>query len=266
LAKSSICFLGPKGSFSHQAVEIIGREDELIPRNTITDVFNGVIDDECQKGLVPIENSLEGPVNETLDNLFYKKIFINMEIEIQINLVLASKSKEFDVIYSHPHAIQECREYLSRRAKSKIIPVESTSRAAELASINPRTAAICSEMAAKIYDLNVLDQNIQDSVNITRFFLISKEETIEGNKSSVIFTVPHTSGSLYHVLEKFYKEKINLSMIYSRPLRNIPWRYYFYVEYEGSKDEKLLDELNSVTTSIGFKGSYFKVLNNNSRL
>ncbi|BBG24486.1 Prephenate dehydratase [Sulfuracidifex tepidarius] len=261
---NSICFLGPIGSFSHQAATMITGEKELIPKGTITDVFNSINDKECHEGLVPIENSLEGPVNETLDNLFYKNLFINLEIEVPINLVLASKNDKFNIVYSHPHAIQECRDYIVRKSLDKVIPVESTSRAAELASVDPNAAAICSEMAARIYNLRILDRNIEDNVNITRFFLISRKETKEGNKSSLIFTVPHTSGSLYHVLGKFYEEKINLSMIYSRPLKSIPWRYYFYVEYEGNKNERLLEKLREVTTSLSFKGSYSKFLNNNS--
>ncbi len=263
---NSICFLGPIGSFSHQAVTMVAEEKVLIPKGTITGVINSISEEECSEGLVPIENSLEGPVNETLDNLFYKEnLFINLEIEIPINLVLASKNDKFNIVYSHPHAIQECRDYIRRKSFDKVIPVESTSRAAELASTDPNAAAICSEMAARIYNLRIFDQNIEDNVNITRFFLISKKETREGTKSSLIFTIPHESGSLYHVLGKFYEEKINLNMIYSRPLKSIPWRYYFYVEYEGNKNERLLNKLSEVTTSVSFKGSYSKFSNNDSR-
>jgi prephenate dehydratase len=264
---SSICFLGPLGSFSHHAAALVAENRELLPKVTITDVFRSVGNDECTEGLVPIENSLEGPVNETLDNLFYKEnIFINLEIELPINLVIASIGDNFDIVYSHSHALQECREYLSRRRLSKIIPVESTSKAAEMASKDPRSAAICSEMAARLYGLKIIDYNIQDNINITRFFLISKTEMQKGNKSSMIFTIPHISGSLYHVLGKFYEEKVNLSMIYSRPLKNIPWRYYFYIEYEGEKNHKLIEKLKGVTTSLYFKGSYEKLSNNYTRL
>ncbi|BDC19253.1 hypothetical protein HS5_21430 [Acidianus sp. HS-5] len=135
--------------------------------------------------------------------------------------------------------------------------MESTSKAALLAISDPNSAALCSEFAAKLYGLKILVNEVQDyDSNITKFALISKKVSLTGERSIMLFTVPDLPGSLYKVLEKFYVLSKNLKMIYSRPVRSIPWHYYFYIEYEGTFDKDLLNELKKVTTSLKFKGSY----------
>ncbi|MCY0860312.1 MAG: prephenate dehydratase [Sulfolobaceae archaeon] len=255
---NGIYYLGPKGSFSDEASQVLNISGNRIPIGTITDVFSKV-NETNGIGVVPIENSLEGPVGETLDNLFrYDNIFVNYEIILKIRLVLASKGKEPKRVYSHPHALQEARNYLIRSKINNIIPVESTSKAAELASKDLEAAAICSEYAAKLYNLDVLEKDIQDSENYTRFLVISKEKRLSGAKTMLLFTVEDKPGALYKVLEKFYTSNINITMIYSRPLRTLPWHYYFFLEYQGdiSSNDELFRELSTVTKDLKVKGSY----------
>ncbi|MBP1357493.1 MAG: ACT domain-containing protein [Sulfolobus sp.] len=236
---------------------------DRVPLPTISDIFK-VVDDSGHIGIVPVENSIEGPVGETLDNLFrYDNIFVNYEVIMKVNLVLASKSMNPKKIYSHPHAIQEARGFLLQRGFKNIIPVESTSKAAELASNDPEAGAICSRYAAQLYGLVVIDDNIQDDPeNYTRFLVISKKKYFKGDKSMIFFTVEDKPGALYRVLEVFYKYNINITMIYSRPIRTLPWHYYFFLEYNGDvSDDKLFEDLKKVTKDLKIKGSYVTLQN-----
>ncbi|AHC51088.1 prephenate dehydratase [Sulfolobus acidocaldarius SUSAZ] len=220
-------------------------------------------------GVVPIENSKEGPVHESLDNLFrYENIYVNYEVEKNINLVIASNQainsiKDVKKVYSHPHAIQEAKEKLEELGLHNIIPVESTSIAAKYASEDKYAAAICSRYAAQINNLNILLENVENGVNLTRFVIISNRFKISGEKTMIFFTIPHKPGSLYKVLERFYVNNINLTMIYSRPLKVEPWKYYFYVEFEGGLDEDKVDsaikEISQITLSVKIKGSMSKL-------
>ncbi|BCU70559.1 prephenate dehydratase [Stygiolobus caldivivus] len=264
---NGIYFLGPKGSFSNEVADML--EGNKVPLKTISEIFQKVENEDNVIGIVPIENSLEGPVHETLDNLYkYDKIYVNSYVEKEIKLVLAvnnsiNKIEDIKRVYSHNHALQEAKAALQRLNLMNIIPVESTSAAALYASKDREAAAICSQYAASLYGLRILMNNIQDNLNITRFIIISKKITINGDRTMIFFNVPHKPGSLYKALEKFYKYNVNLTMIYSRPLKVIPWQYYFYIEFEGELNDirikNLIEELRNVVTNIKVKGSYFKL-------
>ncbi|MEM0092039.1 MAG: prephenate dehydratase domain-containing protein [Saccharolobus sp.] len=252
-------YLGPQGSFTHEAASLVG--DRLLAEPTISAVFKKVDESRDSIGVVPIENSLEGPVNETLDNLYrYDNIYVESEISIKVELVLASKSKslnEIKKVYSHPYAFSEAKEKLEELGFKEYIPVESTSRAALLAANDINSGAICSDFAAKIYNLHVVASKLNSDNNYTRFIVISKKLTKEGEKSMILFSVPHKPGALYKVLQIFYEHNINILMIYSRPLKSIPWQYYFYLEYEGSiSNEEFVQKLRSNTTLLKIKGSF----------
>ncbi|EZQ03066.1 prephenate dehydratase [Candidatus Acidianus copahuensis] len=261
-----IYYLGPKGSFSHEvALKIQG--ENYVEQDSISSVF-AAVNKNNGIGVVPIENNREGPVNDTLDNLFHEdEIYINKEIEMPIRLVLAGSSytkiTSETKVYSHNHAIQEAKRTLQKLGITRVIPVDSTSRAAILAK-EENALAICSEFAAKIYGLKVIKSDIQDGINITKFAVISNNITLEGDRSVVLFTVPHKPGGLFRVLQSFYERNINLTMIYSRPLKEIPWRYYFYLEYEGRYMDELMQSMKSNVEEIKFKGS-FSFLYDNAR-
>ncbi|MDT7875758.1 MAG: prephenate dehydratase domain-containing protein [Sulfolobaceae archaeon] len=260
-------YLGPKGSFSHEVAELL--DGNKIAVRSITEIFEKVKSNTNSIGVIPIENSREGPVHESLDNLYnHDQIYVKYEIEKKIELVLAANPAineihEIKKVYSHYHAIQESKETLRMLGISNIIPVDSTSTAASIALEERGSAAICSKYAAKLYGLKILLDNIQDGINLTRFLIISRDLSLNGDKSMLFFTIPHKPGSLYHVLGKFYKYNINLTMIYSRPLKTVPWQYYFYLEFEGELEEervkKAIEELKEVTTSLKIKGSFSRL-------
>lgn len=259
---NGIYYLGPEGSFSHEAASLIN--GKLIGEVTISSVFKRVSENRNSLGVIPIENSLEGPVNETLDNLYnYDDIYIINEIERKIELVLASKTtltNNIKRLYSHPYAFSEARDKIEKIGFNEYIPVESTSKAALMASKDPEAAAICSIFAAKLYNLNVLLTGLNSDNNYTRFIVISKEKKIYGEKSMILFTVPHKPGALFKVLQVFYEYGINISMIYSRPLKSIPWQYYFYLEYEGdTANVEFIEKLRKVTHVLKIKGSFSKI-------
>ncbi|ACP35997.1 Prephenate dehydratase [Sulfolobus islandicus Y.G.57.14] len=262
-----IYYLGPEGSFTHEAATLLNKGN-LKSESTISLVFKKVDEREGSIGVVPIENSLEGPVNETLDNLYnYDNIYVIGEIERKIELALATRSNDLSQIkriYSHPHAFNEAREKLKELGFNEYIPVESTSKAAQIVSQDSEAAAICSTFAAKLYNLKVL-LTINSHNNYTRFIVLSKEMSSNGNKSMILFTVPHKPGALYKVLQVFYDYNINILMIYSRPLKSIPWQYYFYLEYEGNiSNHEFIEKLVKSTSVLKIKGAFSK-LNNDPR-
>ncbi|ARM75858.1 prephenate dehydratase [Acidianus manzaensis] len=257
-----IYYLGPKGSFSHEAaIKFLGSiKGKLNDVATIANVFDS-IKSVNDVGVVPIENSIEGPVNETLDNLYiHNNIYINAIIHLPIKLVLASSSakKISDIkrVYSHYYAYKEAQNKLLKIGIKDVIPVESTSKAAIMSSKDYSSAALCSLFAAKLYNLNILADNLQDHINITKFAVISKKMNYRGKRTTILFTVPDRPGGLFKILEIFYRNNINLTMIYSRPLKSIPWHYYFYVEYEGSINFSLLNKIRQNTPILKIKGSY----------
>ncbi|MEM0120699.1 MAG: prephenate dehydratase domain-containing protein [Thermoprotei archaeon] len=253
--------LGPKGSFTYEAALSLG--SNLVETNTISDVFEAVDSMPNRVGVVPIQNSLEGPVNETLDNLFVRKgVFVNRVVEHKIHLVLASHTGDqgFKRIYSHQHAIREVRRDLINSFGAEIVPVGSTSQAAMLASKDEYGAAICSKVAAELYGLKVILDGLQEDNNITKFGVISKHPSRIGDRTMLLATVPHKPGGLLKFLEPFYEEGINLTMIYSRPLRGSVWQYYFLLEFEGcledSNVDRCLKRLPAVSESMRVCGSY----------
>jgi len=214
-------------------------------------------------GIVPFENSVEGIVHETLDNLEEKRsVYVNMCIEHKIRMCLAVSDdvNSFDdikILYAQPYALAQCRSFVSRNLSHvEIIQVSSTSRALEKVKSESSSACLCSCHGAQMRGVKVLAEDVQDWESYTRFIVISRMLTRAGDRVSLLFTVRHEPGALYRALEVFAKRGINLTMIYSRPLRRIPWRYYFYLEYEGELDEDVLHELEHRCTSVRIVGQY----------
>ncbi|BBD71680.1 prephenate dehydratase [Sulfodiicoccus acidiphilus] len=259
-----IYFLGPEGSYSHEVASLF--QGRPVPVRTITEAFSSAL--KGGAAVVPVENSIEGPVNETLDNLFqHKEIYVNAEVEKEIELVLAvnptvSGISQVRKVYSHPHALKEAAGFLERHGLKEMEVVESTSKAAQTASVTPGAAALCSKLAAELYGLKVLTEGVQDHVNMTRFFLVSTKPSYQGDKTTILFTVPHRPGSLFTALKAFAERDVNLTMIYSRPLKTSPWKYYFYLELEGGIQDPMIsssiEEARSLTSELWLKGSYPK--------
>jgi chorismate mutase/prephenate dehydratase len=241
-----ITCLGPLATFTHLAgLRHFGSSADFIPVDSIKKVFENVETGRAEYGVVPIENSNEGVVSYTLDMFMDSELQVVAEIILQIshNLISKQRSKSrVKKIYSHPQALAQCRGWIESNLPG--IPVAestSTARAAELAARNRNSAAIASDIAARMYDLNIIEKNIEDSrYNITRFLVISKEfpHKTGNDKTSIMFSIKDKPGSLYEILLPFKKANINLTKIESRPSKRKAWEYIFFVDMEGHIDDK----------------------------
>lgn len=263
---NSISFLGPKGTFTHEAASMLG--DNLIPFCNIPAVMESVASGECVKGVVPIENSIEGPVGVTLDSLAHKfdlKIVGEIIIPINQNLVVnkGAKLEDIEDVYSHTQAIAQCSEFISKHNIQPHYAV-STARAAKSIVGDLSKAAIANAKTVELYDLELLISNIQDADNNeTRFIVVSNEDTqpTGNDKTSIIFSIyEDRPGSLYKILGIFEKDNINLTKIESRPSKKGLGKYLFFVDFYGHKDEDLikniLDEIDENTYFLKVLGSY----------
>ncbi len=269
-----IAYLGPEGSFTHQAAESrFGGMSEYLVLPTIHSIFDSVETGRARFGVVPIENNQEGVVGETVDLLREKELHIAAEVFLSIHFAFASQSDSLtDIkrIYSKDIAFRQCSKFLREYFENnniELIPVESTSKAAKLAFKEQDSAAICSHIAARMYGVPVLFDNIGDSdQNRTRFLIISKDfqnQKSQSDKTTIIANLPntHKPGVLFDFLKDFHNRGINLSKIESRPLRQgSSFRYWFLVELEGHYEDKPIKEiLEKHGSHIKILGSYVRV-------
>lgn len=265
-----VAYLGPKATFTHQAsLKYFGSSVEHIPVSTIKDVFEEIIRKKADFGVVPVENTIEGVVNYTLDMFldYDLKIIGEVILEISLHLMSINPDKtQIQRIYSHKFGIAECRDWLLKNMPyAQLIEVESTAKAAEIAKDDYESAAIASESAATVYGLHILERKIDRHLfNYTRFLVIGNEipKPTGNDKTSFIFSVHNEAGALYRALEPFYKNGINMTKIESRPSKKEAWEYVFFADIEGHiEDERVkstLDELKRNTPFFKILGSYPK--------
>lgn len=265
-----VAYLGPKATFTHQAcMQYFGLSAEFVPKKDIADVFDDVNRAKVDFGVVPIENTTEGVVSHTIDMFVTSDIKICGEITIEVALSLLNKTGKLgDVkkIYSHPHAIAECKEWLKEHVPDvPVFDVSSTAMAAQTVSEDPSSAAIASEFAATLYDLQVIEKKIEDHANnFTRFLVIGNKspEKSGGDKTSVMFAIKDTPGALYKMLKPFAERGINLTKIESRPQKGKAWEYIFFADMDGHiSNKKVADALKELETQCSFMkilGSYPK--------
>ncbi len=266
-----VAFQGEKGAYSEEAViQFFGEEVETVPCRDLPTVFSSVESGRVDYGVVPVENSIEGSVNETYDLLLTTGLKVSGEIYLEIHHSLLAHPeadpRKIRRVYSHPQALAQCRVYLLSRGY-EAVPSYDTAGAAKMI-MEERVldaAAIASERTAKLYGLKVIERNIEDyGRNYTRFLVIGdKDAEPTGNdKTSIIFSLPHTPGSLYHALEEFASRMINLTKIESRPTKHRPFEYYFFVDFEGHRLEErvreALEGLLGKSTFLKVLGSYPK--------
>jgi chorismate mutase / prephenate dehydratase len=239
-----IGFLGPMGTFSHAAsVRKFGSSVDYVPLADIPSVFEEVVRGHIDYGLVPVENSLHGGVVDTLDAFLQSSARICAEVLITVhhNLLAKEPWEKITRIYSKPEVFSQCRQFLAATAKGRDVqPTASTSRAAELASIEPGVAAIGSTLAGELYGLHVLFENIEDNPdNVTRFFVIGREVAKRSgdDKTAIMFTTAHKPGALAEVLDVFKENGINLTDIEKRPSQKVNWEYYFFIDAQGHADD-----------------------------
>jgi len=261
-----IAYLGPEGTWSHQAaLARFGESVELIPYASFEDVFSAVERDEVNYGVIPIENSTDGAISQAMDLLAKTdlKICAQMRLNVQ-NCLMANIAEEaIRIIYSHPQVLAQCRDWLLKNyPQADLIAMSSTSSAALRAysESDQGAAALGSRMTSKLANLNILAKNIQDkSSNSTRFVIIGKQGTQpSGNdRTTLCFNVPHTAGSLVDVLSHFKKHQINIHCIGSRPTRDTAWEYLFYVDLAGHLQ---CEPLKSCIEELSKECPLFKVL------
>jgi chorismate mutase / prephenate dehydratase len=239
-----IAFLGPEGSFSHTAAILkFGQSVEYEPLADIQAVFDEISREHCDLGIVPVENSIAGGIIETLDALVESNVLICGEVLLAIhhNLLAQCGLREIKLIYSKPEVFAQCRRWLSTTLPQiDTLPTASSAQAAQKAAAEPGTAAIGSSLAAELYNLQVVCENIEDITNnITRFFIIGREPARpSGNdKTALVFSTAHKAGALVDVLQAFRYNNVNLTNIESRPSKKREREYYFFVDCQGHKDD-----------------------------
>jgi len=240
-----IGYLGPGGSFSHTAAMLkFGQSVEYEPLADITSIFDEVSKGHCDLGLAPVENTMGGGVIETLDALIDSNVKVCAEVLMAIHHSLLGNCslEEIEKIYSKPEVFVQCRNWLRATFKdAQPIPAASTAKAAQMAANEPRTAAIGSYVAAELYGLRIICENIEDIANnITRFLVISREDArpTGEDKTAILFSTAHKAGALADVLDVFKRYDINMTNIESRPSKKRQWEYYFFVDFLGHRTDK----------------------------
>ena len=266
-----IAYLGPEGTFTHQAAESrFGAMSDYLSLGSIYSVFRTLEASRAKFGVVPIENSKDGIVGETLDLLAKSSVKIVAELYMPIHASFATKARNLEdikKIYSKDKGFGQCREFLSEHGLVNVeqIPVESTAKAAILAAEDPSAAAICSHIAAKLYGVPTMFENIEDEHDSsTRFVILSdfKNAPSGADKTSILVRLKDAveAGSLVHFLQDFDKENINLSKIESRPSRDKGgFGYWFYIDFYGHIDEERVQRvLSKHGGEVTWLGSYVK--------
>lgn len=266
-----IAFLGPEGSFTHQAAEsVFGAMSEYLSLSSIDSVFKTIEAKRAKFGVVPIENSRDGVVGETLDLLAKSSMKIVAELYMPIHMSFATKAAKLEdikKIYSKDKGFGQCREFLQEHGLTNIelIPVESTAKAAILAAKDLSSAAICSHIAAKLYGLPQMFDNIEDQHDSsTRFVILSDfKNSVSGDDKTSIFVQLKDAveaGSLVRFLQDFDKENINLSKIESRPSKDKGgFGYWFFIDLYGHVDEEPIKRVfEKHEGEITWLGSYVR--------
>ncbi|MEL6536440.1 MAG: chorismate mutase [Bacteroidota bacterium] len=267
-----VAYLGPEGSFTHQAAESrFGAMSEYIGLTSIRSVFESVASERVRFGVVPIENNQAGDVVETLDYLEEFDIKIAAEVPMAIHFGFATLADEVHAVktlYSRDLGFRQCRKFIRDYfgEDARLVSVSSTSEAARLAAADPTAAALCSTMAARLHQLPILFHNVEDSdENQTRFLILSRHFTNQpsgADKTSVIAYVADDPGSLATLLDHFREAEINLTKIESRPAREgRGFRYWFFIECEGHEDQPAFAALlQSYGASLRSLGSYLRLI------
>lgn len=260
-------FPGVKGSFSEEALfKFFGEDHENISYATFEDVFIALEKGEIDYGIIPIENSSTGAVIDGYDLLRKYDFYIVGEESIKVDQHLVgikgTKLSDIKEVYSHPQGISQSSEFLKKHNDWKLIPFNNTSTSAKLVrDLNDKSkVAIASNRAAKIYGLDIIKESINNSQeNCTRFVIISKEMKVvdDADKVSVVFSLEHKVGTLYNLLRYFAENNINMMKIESRPMKDTSWRYFLYVDFQGTIRS---EEARKALSYIEKEAAYFKVL------
>jgi len=266
-----VAFLGPEGTFSHQAVKSqFGLSVQAMPQGSIPSVFQAVERGQADYGVAPVENATEGAIDSTLDSFLESSLRIVAEILLPVDLALLvhpdMEISQIKRVYSHPQPLGQCQRWLaSHLPQAATVVASSTTEAARMAKQDAEGAAVASELAAKLFDLKVAAEGIQDlGGNATRFWVLGKAPAAPTGRdlTSLIVTVKDSPGILLHLLEPLAQRGLNLSRIQSRPTRRKAWEYAFFLDVEGHEQNEsmiaALRDLGAVASSVKLLGSYPK--------
>lgn len=266
----NVAYLGPQGTFSEQAsYRFFGHAINALPESSIDAVFAEVEAGVADFGVVPVENSTEGAVNNTLDMFLSSPLKICGELDLPIHHNLMSHETGLDsisTVFSHRQSLAQCRGWLrDNLPRAECVAVASNAEAARRASITPHSAAVAGDSAAAIYELNVLHKHIEDKTdNSTRFLIIGKKLLAASgdDRTSLLVAAKDQPGALFHILQPLAENGVSMTRIESRPSRQGKWDYVFFIDVDGHvEDENLargLRQLGRVTTLLKVLGSYPK--------
>jgi arogenate/prephenate dehydratase len=238
-----LAYQGEPGAYSEAAARIFSPHADTLPCKTFDEVFDAVLQKRATHGIVPMENSIGGTIHRNYDLLVDHELPITGEVELDVVHCLqalpGTALADVKIVYSHPQALAQCEQYLKQLGVT-VEAVYDTAGGAKLVSEQKLrgAAALASRRAAEVFGLEVLQDAVQDfEYNITRFFVIGGAAPAEANKTTIVFALPSTPGSLFKALSVFALRDINLSKLESRPMRGRPWEYLFYADIEARRDE-----------------------------
>lgn len=265
---TTVAFQGEHGAYSEEAiVQHFGENVDTLPCHAFDHIFEAVEAGRADFGLLPVENSTAGSINKSYDLLLEHDLKVHAEVLMRVRhnlLTLPGQAADIREVRSHPQALAQCEGFLNRNRLTAVPWYDTAGSAKDLAANPvPGVGVIAGKLAAKHYGLEIVEEGIEDlRHNYTRFFLLGKGDApVHGAaKTSLVFAVPNTPGSLYHALGVFAERQINLTKIESRPRRNRPWQYVFYVDFDGhwqdpAPGEALL-HLLSQAVFVKLLGSY----------
>ncbi|MGR9087447.1 MAG: prephenate dehydratase [Gammaproteobacteria bacterium] len=267
-----VAFLGPEGTFTQQAAfKHFGHAVNTVSTASINEIFNAVELDKCHFGVVPVENSTEGVISHTLDRFLTSPLKICGEVELKVHENLMGHAGGLELItevYSHQQSLAQCRFWLDKHLPHACLTaVASNAEAARLASMNRQAAAIAGLAAAEVYQLPVIEKNIEDEANnTTRFIVIGQQmsSSTGKDKTSLVISTGNQPGALYRALEPFARFGIGMVNIESRPSRQGLWEYVFFIDIEGHGDDPNVTEalgiLKGNVHMLKLLGSYPKAV------
>lgn len=271
-AKATVACQGVEGAYSQQACEKLFKMPKIMFMKNFNGVFAAINQGLCQYGILPLENSTAGSVNQIYDLMMKYNFYIVKSVKLKIDHSLLAKKgvKKEDVreIFSHEQAIMQCEEYLKNFPQAKITVCENTAEAAKMVAESDRNdvAALASFACGQLYGLNCIEEDVQDNGNnYTRFICISKKMEIYpgADKTSLMLIVSHKPGSLYNVLARFNALGINIFKLESRPIpeRDFDFMFYFDVEAEVYSEEfvRLMNQLDELSQECKYLGSYTEI-------
>ncbi|GAB6070312.1 prephenate dehydratase [Thiomicrorhabdus hydrogeniphila] len=261
----SVAYLGPEGSYSHASVvKQFGSSAHAVAVSSIEEVFAAVESGETHYGIVPVENSSEGVVKSTQDELMKTRLQVSGEVDLAIHHCLMSKSQSHEFIkkvVAHQQALGQCEHWLKNNLPwADIEAVDSNALAAKMAQTDDSLGAIASEQAAQLYQLNILELNIEDfKDNTTKFWVIGKEPTQPSgeDKTALILSIHNKSGALLDILGCFSKRNINMTRIISRPSTDKKWDYIFFIDVLGHKED---DNVKEALAEVQANAAFYKLL------